>query len=183
MWSQVTCNNFVLNIVKFGLKIQFTSSPPILHLKSSPFPPSIIASISRGVSALVTKSAIKPITPSPDQFISNIFDVPKKDSDECRVILNLKILNTFIRKTKFRLEGYEVIFSLINVNDYMVSIDLKDAFLMYSMNPLFYKYLCFEWDNIRYCYTAMPFGLTSAPRIFTKVFKTVLVFCATKGCV
>ena len=151
-WTKVTCNNFILQIVQFGLKIQFFQTPPFLHLKSSPFPPSRVAAISKEVSSLLVKSAIAPITPSPEQFISPIFDVAKKDSEDCRVILNLKILNTFIRKTKFRLEGYQVIFSMIQVGDFMVSIDLKDAFLMLSMHPSFHKYLCFEWLNVRYCY-------------------------------
>ena len=70
---------------------------------------------------------------------------------------------------------------MIQVGDFMVSIDLKDAFLMLSMHPSFHKYLCFEWLNVRYCYTSMPFGLTSAPRIFTKVLKSVLVFLHSRG--
>ena len=63
----------------------------------------------------------------------------------------------------------------------MISIDLKDAFLTFSMHPFFYKYLCFEWLNIRYCYTSMPFGMTSSPRIFSKVLKSVLVFLRSCG--
>ena len=180
-WTKVTCNNFILQIVQFGLKIQFFQTPPYLHLKSSPFPPSRVASISKEVSSLLDKSAIAIIPPCPEQFISPIFDVAKKESEDVRVILNLKILNTYIRKTKFRLEGYQVIFSMIHVGDFMVSIDLKDAFLMFSIHPAFHKYLCFEWLNVRYCYTSMPFGLTSAPRIFTKVLKSVLVFLRSRG--
>ena len=63
----------------------------------------------------------------------------------------------------------------------MVSIDLQDAFLMLGMHPSFQKFLCFEWLGVRYCFTAMPFGLTAAPRIFTKVLKVVLVFLHKKG--
>ena len=42
-------------------------------------------------------------------------------------------------------------------------------------------YLCFDWDGIRYYYQCMPFGLTSAPRIFTKVLKVVLVFLRSRS--
>ena len=181
MWAKVTCNNFINSIIKFGLKIDFHTIPPMLHLKSSPFNPARTASISKGVSKLLVKSAIKTITPSNDQFISPIFDVPKRDSVDCRIILNLKVLNNYIRKNKFRIEGFDVIFLLIRPGDYLVSIDLRDAFHMFGMSPLFFKYLCFEWLGVRYCYTSMPFGLTSAPRIFTKVFKAVLVFLRNKG--
>ena len=181
MWTKVTCNSLILNIVKDGLKIQFLTLPPMLHLKSFPFSPARIASISKGVSTLLEKSAIKTITPNDDQFVSPIFEVPKRDTDEGRVILNLKVLNNYIVKTKFRLESFDVIFSMIRPGDYMVSIDLKDAFHTFGMSPLFFKFLCFEWLGVRYCYTSMPFGLTSAPRVFTKVFKTVLVYLRSKG--
>ena len=181
VWKQVTCNQFILNVVQYGYKIQFHTLPPFIHIKSSPFSPSRTYSITQEISSLLAKSAIKPIAPSDDQFVSPIFDVPKKDTDNRRVILNLKYLNNFIRKTKFRLEGYDVIFSMIRVNDFLVSIDLHDAFLTLSMHPLCFKYLCFEWLNVRYCYTCMPFGMTSSPRIFTKVLKPVLVFLRSRG--
>ena len=153
----------------------------MLHLKPCNFSPNRINSISKGVATLLEKSAIIPVIPSADQFVSPIFEVPKKDSPDCRIILNLKVLNNYIRKTKFRLEGYEVIFSMVRKNDYMVSVDLRDAFLTLSMHPLFYKFLCFEWLKIRYCFIAMPFGMTSSPRIFTKILKAVLVFLRSRG--
>ena len=180
-WCEVTSNHFVLQIIKFGLKLHFISPPPFMVLSSSPPSPTRAISISSEVSSLLDKTAISVIQPDPEQVVSPIFDVPKKDSSDCRVILNLKILNTFIFKTRFRLEGYDVIINMLRRHDFMVSIDLKDAFLMFSMNVEFHKYLCFEWLGIRYAYQCMPFGLTSAPRIFTKVLKTVLVFLRSRG--
>ena len=171
----------MLNVIRFGLEIHFHTLPPLLVLNSNPPSPSRIISLSKEVSSLHDKTAIAEITPSPDQFVSPIFDVPKKDSDACRVILNLKVLNNYIFKSRFRLEGYDVIINMLSRNDYMVSIDLQDAFLMFNINRCFHKYLCFDWLGIRYCYTCMPFGLTSAPRIFTKVLKSVLVFLRGRG--
>ena len=180
-WAEVTSNSFVLKIIEFGLQIHFHTLPPILTLNSYPPSSSRIVSISSEVQSLHIKTAISVVSPSLDQFVSPIFDVPKKDSDDCRVILNLKVLNHYIYKSKFKLEGYDVIINMLRQHDYMISIDLKDAFLMFSMHCQFHKYLCFEWLGVRYCYTCMPFGLTSAPRIFTKVLKSVLVFLRGRG--
>ena len=180
-WCEVTSNNFVLQVVKFGLRLHFHTSPPMIFLSSSPPSPSRALAISREVSTLLEKTAISVIQPDTEQLVSPIFDVPKRDCDDRRVILNLKFLNTFIFKSRFRLEGYEVIINMLRRHDFMVSIDLKDAFLMFAMNVEFYKYLCFEWENVRYCFQSMPFGLTSAPRIFTKVLKAVLVFLRGRG--
>ena len=179
-WRKVTTNNFVLQIVEFGYKIQFFKIPPMLTLNSGTFSTSRSLSVSNEVSILQLKTAVITIPLSEDQFVSPIFTVPKKDSDKRRVILNLKFLNTFILKTTFKLEGYEVISNMIQPGDFFVSIDLCDAYLMFLMHPDYWKYLCFDW-KVRFCFRCMPFGLTSSPRIFTKVFKRVLIFLRSRG--
>ena len=70
---------------------------------------------------------------------------------------------------------------MIRPGDYFVSIDMKDAYPMTMMHPESFRFLCFEWEGVRFFYRCMPFGLTSSPRIFTKVFKCVLTFLRKKG--
>ena len=180
-WKKVTTNNLVLQIVEFGYKINFFKIPPMLSLNSGSFSSSRSVSVSQEVSILLSKTAVDTITPSKDQFVSPIFTVAKKDSEKRRVILNLKFLNNYIFKTSFKLEGYDVIINMIQPGDYFVSIDLCDAYLMFLMHSDFWKYLCFDWENQRYFFRCMPFGLTSSPRIFTKVFRTVLTFLRKRG--
>ena len=140
-WRKVTSNNFVLKIIEFGYKIQFYRIPPFMNLSSGHFSTSRTISLSKEVSTLISKSAIFTVPPSKDQFVSPIFDIPKKDSDNRRIILNLKTLNKFIIKVGFKLEGYEVIMDMIRPGDYFVSIDLQDAYLMFSMHPFYWKFL------------------------------------------
>ena len=85
----------------------------MLEINSSPFSTIRIDSISSEVSTLFNKSAIDTTSPSADQFISPIFDVPKRDSKKRRVILNLKVLNTYIVKSSFKMEGYDTLFRLV----------------------------------------------------------------------
>ena len=180
-WRKVTSNNFVLKIVEFGYKIQFYRIPPFMNLSSGHFSTSRTLSLSKEVSTLLSKSAIFTTAPSKNQFVSPIFDIPKKDSNDRRIILNLKTLNKFIIKVGFKLEGYDEIINMIRPGDYFVSIDLQDAYLMFAMHPFYWKFLCFHFLDTRYFYKVMPFGLTSAPRIFTKVFKRVLIFLRGRG--
>ena len=177
----MTQNKFILSIIEFGYIIQFVTLPPFLTLKSNPFSPSRTISIAKEVSTLLSKEAVGFVPPCDKQFMSPIFDVPKKDCEDRRVILNLKVLNSYIRKSSFKLEGYDQIISMINRHDYFVSIDLQDAFIMISMHETCFKYLCFDWDKYRLQYRCMPFGMTSSPRIFTKVFKSVLTFLRSRG--
>ncbi|CAL4245740.1 unnamed protein product [Meganyctiphanes norvegica] len=149
-WRKVTSNNFVLNIVQYGLKIQFHTFPPMLSLPAGSFSASRSLSVSTEVSTLLSKSAITSVPPSGDQFVSPIFDVPKKDCDNRRVILNLKILNSYILKTSFRLEGIDTIINMLRRRDYFISIDLWDAYLMLLIHPDFWKFLCFDWEGKRF---------------------------------
>ena len=116
----------------------------------------------------------------PDQYVSRIFEVPKK-SGNFRLILDLSDLNHYIKKVHFKMDGLETIASLICPNDFLASLDCQDAFLTIAMHPDFYKFLCFDFEGVRYCFIALVFGLTCAPRIFSKLLKVPLSFIRLKG--
>ena len=117
---------------------------------------------------------------SPDQYVSRIFEVPKKTGDY-RLILDLSDLNCFLKKVHFKMEGLPSIASLICLNDFMASLDLQDAFLTVAMHHSCFKYLCFDFEGVRYCFVALVFGLSCAPRIFTKLLKVPLSSLRLKG--
>ena len=79
------------------------------------------------------------------------------------------------------MEGLPSIASLICLNDYMASLDLQDAFLTVAMHHSCFKYLCFDFEGVRYCFVALVFGLSCAPRIFTKLLKVPLSSLRLKG--
>ncbi|CAL4068835.1 unnamed protein product, partial [Meganyctiphanes norvegica] len=74
----------------------------------------------------------------------------------------------------FKMDGLENISSMICMLDFLASLDLQDAFLTIAMHPSCYKYLCFDFEGVRYCFIALVFGLSYAPRIFTKMLKVPL---------
>ena len=53
-------------------------------------------------------------------------------------------------------------------------VDLKAAYLQLHVNPKLWKYQLVQYKGQTYCLTRVGFGLNSAPRIMTKVLKTVL---------
>lgn len=63
----------------------------------------------------------------------------------------------------------------------MASIDIKDAYYSFAVNPTDRKYLCFEWNGRQYCYTCLPNGLSWAPRKFTKILKVPLSYLHEQG--
>jgi len=61
----------------------------------------------------------------------------------------------------------------------MASIELQDAYCTVPVAPEHQKYLKFSFNGILYQYTRLPNGLSSAPRIFTKMLKPVDQFMLT----
>ena len=129
---------------------------------------------SKKVSDLYNNGALIIVSPSPDQFISHIFSVPKKTPGEFRIIFDLSILNKFIRKISFRMDNYHTIIALICRGDFFISIDLTDAYHVIALHPDFRRFMTFIFNNVYYQYTCLPQGLTS--RIFTKLMKVVLTY-------
>ncbi|CAG2244870.1 unnamed protein product [Mytilus edulis] len=108
-----------------------------------------------------------------DQYISPIFTVPKKNTNEHRVILNLKELNKFIIPHHFKMDTFEMALKLVKPNCFFSSIDLRHAYYSVPIAEEHQKLLRFIWKNTIFQYTCLPNGLLSAPRIFTKLMKPV----------
>ncbi|XP_068671103.1 uncharacterized protein [Montipora foliosa] len=136
--------------------------------------------ISVEVGKLLGKGAIRRASFHPNQFLSNLFTIPKKGG-ELRPVINLKPLNHFVEYHHFKMEGLTSLLDLIRSNDYMITMDLKDAYLSVPTHVDHSKYLRFEWESELWEFTCLPFGLSSAPRVFTKVMKPVIGKVRSQG--
>ena len=63
----------------------------------------------------------------------------------------------------------------------MKKIDLKDAYFSVKIDIKHRKYLRFRWKGKSYQYRALPFGLATAPRVFTKVMREAVSHLREKG--
>ena len=124
------------------------------------------------ISKLLFKGVLELTHRLPGDFISNIFVRPKKDGSY-RMILNLKPLNEFVDYHHFKMDTFQTALKLIQPGCFMASVDLKDAYYSIPVHPEHRKYLMFEWEGQYYQFTCLSNGLSSAPRVFTKILKPV----------
>ena len=68
-----------------------------------------------------------PPPPPKKEFISNLFVASKKGGDH-RPVINLKSLNNFLLDHNFKMGNLHLVKDLLQQNDYMSELDLKDAF-------------------------------------------------------
>lgn len=179
-WKFFTSDPWLLQTVS-GYQIDFDFCPIQQHIPGEiPFSDSEKDIVNKEIQMLLQKGAIVPSEYEDGQFISTIFIVPKPNG-KFRPVINLKYLNYFVSYEHFKQETFSVVLDLIQVNDYFTSIDLKDAYFSIPVHTDFQKYLKFNWEGQLYKFVCLPFGLSSAPRIFTKVLKPVFSWFRKQG--
>jgi len=151
-----------------GYKLELVSTPvqgvaPVLGTGK-------VDLVEEEVQKLLRKGAIKAVPNCPGQFLSRIFLEPKKDGS-FRPVVNLRPLNQFIESLHFKMESLGMIKNLLKNNNWMASID---AYLSIAVREHHQKHLRFPWQEKVYKFQCLPFGLSSAPRVFTKLLKPVL---------
>lgn len=125
------------------------------------------------VEALISKGAVERCLPSRDQFISSYFLLPKADGTR-RFILNLKSLNKFLVTSHFKMEDSRTVKKLIFKDCFLATIDLKDAYYLIPIFKHHRRFLRFKVGKNLYQFKCLPFGLSIAPFIFTKLLRPVL---------
>ena len=173
-WEKITQDQWVLQSIQ-GVMIEFTTTPYQVIAPPKPvWTEEEWELLAKEVDSLLEKGAITelPMKEARSGFYSNMFLVPKKDG-KVRPVINLKKLNQFVATHHFKMEGIHTVKDLIQPNDWMTKIDLKDAYFAIPVSHTHQKFLRFTIRNRLYQFNCLPFGLSSAPWIFTKILKPV----------
>lgn len=181
-WTNITSDKWVLDIVRNGYQIEFETEPPERLIKSQiVFNKHESDIISHEVDKLLQKQVIRQISEWEVKFVSSIFIRPKRDGSH-RMILNLRELNQYVHTRHFKMETLKTALSLVNQDCFFASIDLKDAYYSIPVHRESQGWLVFSWMNFYYAFTALPNGLATAPRIYTKMVKPVFSSLRKIGC-
>jgi hypothetical protein len=138
------------------------------------------AILEKEVLEILGKKAVVQVDPHSLGFYSTFFLVPKKDSGLCPV-LNLKPLNKYVVYHKFRMETNPSILQHIQQGDWLCSLDLKDAYFHVEIHPKHRPYLRVAFQGKCYQFLCLPFSLSSAPRVFTKILAPIVELIHQEG--
>lgn len=170
-WSSITKDSWVLSIVRDGYKIPFGEFPPTTSLPRFLMPQH--SALHEVLVMLLEKGAVERVfVPSSPGFYSRLFLVPKKDGS-WRPVIDLSSLNRFIVLDHFQMENTRSIRSSVKLQDWAVSLDLADAYFHILIHPQSWKFLRFTVGNQVFQFRVLPFGLSTAPRVFTKLMSVV----------
>ena len=180
-WYKLTNDRSILRTIKYGIRIEFDKLPKQTFIpRPYNFNEVENSAIIDEIQSLLKKGVIKQVDSCEGEYISNIFVRPKKDG-RYRMILNLKDLNESVCYHHFKMSTLKSAIDLMTENCYMASLDWKDAYYCVAIADSDKKLLRFQFNDVLFEFQALPNGLASGPRIFTKITKPFFSFLRRKG--
>ena len=183
-WLTHKCSQNVLNIITNGYVLPFRSKPNLIRF------PLILSeykaqqkyqALATCIQSLLSKNAIERVENVKSLgFYSRLFLVPKPHQ-RWRPVIDLSRLNTFLHVEKFKMETPESIRTSLVPGEWVSSIDLSDAYLHIPIHPNSRKYLRFCYKAQVFQFTSLPFGLATAPQVFTMIVKEVKLMALSRG--
>ena len=183
-WEHQEAHQSRLSLLRDGYKLPFRERP---NLSRVPCITSSYAGSDRQ-SALLTsilhllhQGAIEVVhTQNSLGFYSRLFLVPKP-GNRWRPVIDLSSLNKFLSIPKFKMETPESIRASLWKGEWLTSIDLTDAYLHVPIHTYSQKYLRFHHKGVTYQFVSLPFGLATAPLVFTSLVKEVKLLVLQQG--
>ena len=168
-------DSVALSIMVEGVKLSFTESPPPLlnacpeKLITKGFQKEVLLGF---IPDWLLKGYVREfLVPTPLHF-SRMFSVPKGPSDR-RPIIDLSPLNTRLKKVKFKMEDLRKVARSLSPGLWAVKLDLKDAYLHLLLAQEIMKFFGFALGERIFAFLVLPFGLSPAPWLFTRVIKPI----------
>ena len=183
-WQTNKCSSNVLNIITSGYILPFLSKPSVVKfplIQSEYKACQKDQALATCIQSLLSKNAIERVENVKSLgFYSRLFLVPKPPQ-RWRPVIDFSRLNTFLHVEKFKMETPESNRASLIPGEWVSSIDLSDAYIHIPIHPNSKKYLRFCHRSQVFQFTSLPFGLATAPQVFTMIVKEVKLMALSRG--
>ena len=183
VWLSLGSNPRVVSILREGYQLPFKERPPLTRspvIVSGYSNPIRNKNLNEDLQSLGQKQAIERVMVPSSLVYNRLFLVPKPNN-KWRSILDLSQLNLYLAPATFKMEMPETIGLFLQQGEWVTSLDFSDAYFHIPINQRLRKYLRFHINGQTFQFTALPFGLSTAPLEFTKVVKEVKLMAQARG--
>ena len=163
-----------LEVITQGYKPILQSLPPLTRLPlwftvSDDKHPAL----QQEISDLSTKGAIEIV--QDHQFLFQ--DISgSQEKRQLRPVIDLSPLNKFLVIPRFKMLTTRHLAHLMPQKGYAASLDLADAYFHVPIRKSFRKYLRFAYNGTVWQFKCLPFGISTAPYVFTKLAVQLATF-------
>ena len=169
----------VLNVIERGYVLPLKSMPDSHALKNQSSAEVHADFVQDSIEELLSAKCVKQLSDKP--YICSPLSVVQNSIGKKRLVINLRYLNRHLWKQRFKYEDLRTAMLLFKQGDYMFSFDLKSGYHHVDIADIHHTYLGFEWHGSYYAFTVLPFGLSTACYIFTKMLRPLVRYWRAKG--
>ena len=174
--EQLEASRFVLDIVKAGYCLPFITYPPPLVARNHKSALEHAKFVKDSIDELVLSHCVQRVVSCPT--VCSPLQVVANAKGKLRLVIDLRYLNQFLVKAKFKYEGLNLIPVLFRKGDLVFTFDLKSGYHHVDINEDFQQYLGFSWGEGScrefYYFRVLPFGLSTACYVFTKLLRPLV---------
>ena len=169
----------ILSIISKGYVLPLKEQPPTKLFKNHANCIRHEHFIDDSIEELVVGNCVKIVDTTP--YVCNPLSVVCNRSGKCRLVLDLRYVNRYLWKCKFKYEDLRTVLSMFNRGDYVITFDLKSGYHHVDVNEEQWKYLGFCWKGQYYVFKVLPFGLSTACYVFTKLLRPLVRYWRSQG--
>lgn len=173
-WISIKAPEFIISTLEHGYVIPFFQTPPKFRFSNNNSAFKHSDFVSNAISDLVSNGCVIEIPFIP--YLVNPLSVSVNKLGKKRLILDLSCMNNYVWKQKIKFEDFKVALQYFLKDCYMGKFDLKSGYHHIDICSLHQTFLGFSWKERFYCFTVLPFGLSSAPYIFTKCLRPLVKY-------
>ena len=177
--EELTAPESVLNVIESGYVLPMKALPSPFIRKNQPSAEMNADFVQSSIDDLLASGCAKRVDSVP--HVCSLLSVVENATGTKRLVINLRYLNKHLWKQSCKYEDLRTAMLYFNAGDYMFSFDLKSGYHHIDIAEVHHKFLGFEWHGAYYVFTVLPFGLSTACYIFTKMVRPLVRFWRARG--
>ena len=178
-WKNTLANKGILDIISNGYKLPLSKIPSNAIIKNNASARNNSEFVSKEIQKLSNLGCISQIDHIPK--VVNPLTVAINGSKKQRLVLDGRHVNDNLHSFKFKMEDTTLARVMFKQGDFGFRFDLKSAYHHINMFPAHREYLGFYWDSKYYTFNVLPFGLSTAAFVFTKVLRHLVLHWRSQG--
>ncbi|XP_065254396.1 centrosomal protein of 192 kDa [Emys orbicularis] len=119
--------------------------------------------------------------PAPNSLVVELVNHRERPKGGIRPTLDLRGLNQYMVKLKFHVVSLASIIPSLDPGDWYAALDLQDAYFHIHIFKGQTRFLHFTVGQEHYQFPVLLFGLSTAPRVFTKCMSVVVAYLRRRG--
>ena len=175
-WKHIHAYDFILDVIENGYKIPFYSTPQSVYLSNNRSAVTHSDFVVQAIGDLLNRGLVVECSERP--FVVNPLTVSVQNSGKKRLILDLRHVNKHLWKSSVKFEDIRTAMLFIKQNDFCFKFDLHSAYHHIDIFEPHTTFLGFAWQfegkTKFFKFSVLPFGLSSACYIFTKLTRPLV---------